>query len=379
MTETLQDLVDALSTELGRPVLLDDPALRPLAYSRQWGSIDNVRSESILSRGASPRVRRALFRQGIATAGDAVRTRRVPELGMEERVCVPARHDGELWGYLWLLDERAEVDAEGVARARAAAARAAELLAARAPVRSWLADESALVAGLRSDSPGAAGAEVRARGLLPAGPYVALLVDAGRPDTVLARLGPRLSPGHALAGSADDGLALLWSLADPVLSVVRPHEVAARARQLVNAPAGQSATTESLDRAQGAWRQAAIALRVARGLATKHAAWDELGANRLVAQLDPRALDDVPAGVTALVRDEPVLAATAAAFLDAAGDVQATAAALNLHRSGVYYRLRRVAELTGLDLADGDARLQLHLALRLGGLDSTSVQRSRGS
>jgi DNA-binding PucR family transcriptional regulator len=48
--------------------------------------------------------------------------------------------------------------------------------------------------------------------------------------------------------------------------------------------------------------------------------------------------------------------------------VPATAAALNLHRSGVYYRLRRAEELTGLDLDRGDDRLLAHLALRLAAL-----------
>ena len=35
-----------------------------------------------------------------------------------------------------------------------------------------------------------------------------------------------------------------------------------------------------------------------------------------------------------------------------------------MHRQTLYYRLARIAELTGLDLADGDARLLLHASLR---------------
>jgi DNA-binding PucR family transcriptional regulator len=34
-----------------------------------------------------------------------------------------------------------------------------------------------------------------------------------------------------------------------------------------------------------------------------------------------------------------------------------------VHRQTLYYRLTRVAALTGLDLADGDARLLLHASL----------------
>jgi DNA-binding PucR family transcriptional regulator len=35
-----------------------------------------------------------------------------------------------------------------------------------------------------------------------------------------------------------------------------------------------------------------------------------------------------------------------------------------VHRQTLYYRLGRVRELTGLDLADGGDRLLLHIALR---------------
>jgi len=39
----LQEIVDALSLSLGRPVLIDDAELRPLAYSTQFGELDDRR------------------------------------------------------------------------------------------------------------------------------------------------------------------------------------------------------------------------------------------------------------------------------------------------------------------------------------------------
>ena len=58
-------------------------------------------------------------------------------------------------------------------------------------------------------------------------------------------------------------------------------------------------------------------------------------------------------------------AGTAAAYLDHAGNVVRAAAELRIHRQTLYYRLQRIEELTGLDLADGRDRLTLHLALTL--------------
>jgi hypothetical protein len=60
-----------------------------------------------------------------------------------------------------------------------------------------------------------------------------------------------------------------------------------------------------------------------------------------------------------------VLLETAEAYLDHAGDRTATAEALYVHRSTLYYRIGQIHKLTGLDLADGHDRLALHLAVKL--------------
>jgi hypothetical protein len=38
---------------------------------------------------------------------------------------------------------------------------------------------------------------------------------------------------------------------------------------------------------------------------------------------------------------------------------------MNLHRTSLHYRLRRIERLAGTDLKDGNERLSLHLALKL--------------
>ena len=60
----------------------------------------------------------------------------------------------------------------------------------------------------------------------------------------------------------------------------------------------------------------------------------------------------------------PLLTETAEVFLDCAGSASRAAETLRVHRQTLYYRLARIAALTGLDLADGDARLLLHASLR---------------
>jgi DNA-binding PucR family transcriptional regulator len=63
--------------------------------------------------------------------------------------------------------------------------------------------------------------------------------------------------------------------------------------------------------------------------------------------------------------------ATLRAYLDAHGDVRAAADRLAVHPNTLRYRLRRLGELTGVDLRDPDARLVTELQLRM--LDHDAV------
>ncbi len=102
--DEVQALVEQLSADLDRSVLVDDASLRLLAYSPTLGSDDEVRKTAILTRETPRQIRDLHFSQGIATATEPVRTASRPDFGLESRVCVPIRCQGALFGYLWLID-----------------------------------------------------------------------------------------------------------------------------------------------------------------------------------------------------------------------------------------------------------------------------------
>lgn len=58
------------------------------------------------------------------------------------------------------------------------------------------------------------------------------------------------------------------------------------------------------------------------------------------------------------------LVPTLSHYLDCGGNYDSTSSALVIHRSTLRYRLRRIREITGRDLADADDRLNLHVAVR---------------
>jgi len=127
VNDGLQEIVDALSERLDRPVLVDDVELRPLAYSSQTGELDFVRTASILSRHAPDAARDVLFAYGIRAASLPVRIPAHPEIPMSARICLPIVSAGQAVGFLWLLEEP-PVREDELALAVAAAADAAGAL-----------------------------------------------------------------------------------------------------------------------------------------------------------------------------------------------------------------------------------------------------------
>lgn len=78
----VQLLVEELSEQLGRSVLVDDASLRLVAYSPVLGVEDEVRRTAILTRETPKAVRDLHFAQGIATADGPLRTAAEEQLGL---------------------------------------------------------------------------------------------------------------------------------------------------------------------------------------------------------------------------------------------------------------------------------------------------------
>ncbi|MEY9954244.1 PucR family transcriptional regulator [Leifsonia sp. EB34] len=63
-------------------------------------------------------------------------------------------------------------------------------------------------------------------------------------------------------------------------------------------------------------------------------------------------------------RHRSELVRTLAVYLDSGGNYDRTSAALIIHRSTLRYRLNRIREVTGRDIGDPEAQLNLHIAIR---------------
>ncbi len=390
----LQDLVDALASELERPVDVDDRRFRILAYSSHVGQVDSVRVASILQRQAPVEITRWLESLGIEDADDHMRVPANQAFGMAARLCMPLRFQGTLLGYLWLIDEPAPLTDEELATARRYASEVAVVLyRLRLQESGDRAHEHQLVQRLLEAD--AAGREEAAQQLLALGflasatSYTLIALQAVHPlerqppDAVRVQLAAAMEQlrrsvalHHLLSIVIGDHVVGMLACDAPGEPERRAHKLLELAERSL-APAGWQALVgvgdpvASVADAQRSKREALCALRVATSVRELGPVtlWNTLGPYRTIARLldvtDPRAA--LPESLRRLLAapDGRMLTSTLETYLDAAGDAQATAAALFIHRSSVYHRLHRIEQLAGVALRDGNARLELHLGLKL--------------
>ncbi len=394
--DEVQALVEQLSAELDRSVLVDDAGLRLLAYSPTLGSEDEVRRTAILTRETPRAVRDLHFSQGIATATEPVRTAPRPEYGLASRVCVPIRCQGALFGYLWLIDADQSLSPGDCALAETCAAeigaamyRREELEKPQRELELRLLDDLLGRDAARREQ---AAHELQAGDLLAKGPIGVLAArpwtdaDAELGPAERARLGLALDQfRHALPRRQ----ALSFARAEHGVVVVSSSGagLAALARRLQDAldqafpgeriAVGFSDACEHARDADRAHEHARLALRVAGALPDlgAPAGWAELGAYRMLARAaeTPHAEELLHPGLPVLfaLQSKESLVQTLEAYLDNGCDTKLTAEALFLHRASLYYRLQRIEAITGTSLKSGADRLALHSGLKLARLLGT--------
>ncbi len=214
------------------------------------------------------------------------------------------------------------------------------------------------------------------------------LAPAPRALEDLVRSGP--SPNDAALWRLVDGhLVILWPLeaaapADRDQSVPPPDRlrtVAAEARAEVARRTGGVATAglgqgyAGLKGVARSMQEAEQAVALGSRLFGGGAVWSyaELGIYRLLlplrtqhaAELRTFVADTLGPLATDRRANTAVLLDTLDTYLAHGGNASQAAAALHLHRNTLAYRLRRATQITGLDVDDPEARLRLHLALKV--------------
>ena len=386
--EHLQHTAEQLARDLGRSVIIDDARLRPLAITPQTGRLDPGRVEAVLQRGTSVRLRRKLSEYGVFSAREPVSIPGDQGQATLPRLCLPLRADDQLLGFLWLIDEPA-LTTEQTRRAQAAAAQAAHLLAQRAvQATGQFAVLNDLADGLldpREQVRREAATMLAGQAALAGQPPYALVVIRPAAGRSASAQDPGWVAGnlHRAAGNlrlrAAPGALVLTSPGQSELAAVTTTGALAELRRVVRAlpgpplavgTCGGAAELTDVHASLGNAQYAAyVAARVPRF--GRAADWAGLGTYAAFQHLyrDPSAPERICPGIGALLDERAgTYRQTVRSYLECGAQAQEAATQLHIHRTTMYWRLARVAELIPVDLGRGDDRLKLHLALTLADL-----------
>lgn len=364
--DALRGELDALALRLGRGLTLDGVDGELLAHSSQAGGADPARVAAILGHRAPPQVRAWEEQHLVPDAREPFPVPANAALGMDARLGLPIRRGGRCVAYLWMPGESLTADELAVARATAAVL--AERLAApdgadpparpadRLVRRLFDQGDPEVFAQLVAGAPGLLDGRAEVVAVVPAGADSPRQLGPGEAGALAGLLTPALrGRGWYVGAHVTPAHALLLTCAADLAEV---REVAARCLgDGFTVGVGEAARFEP-DGIATAREQAVTAAELAvldPGLG-RSVRWAELGAYRdLLGAPEPELLAPL---------DGSAFLVTLETYLDLAGDVQRTAAALHLHRSSLYYRLGRIEQLLGVDLADGRTRLRLHMAVK---------------
>lgn len=373
-------LADSVADAVGGSVTIEDRRSAVLAYSRLQQHADPARAETILSRGAPERLRdlfdgRGVFRH-LAESDEPMFVDGDDELGLTGRMVVAARAGRELLGSIWVTCAEPLPDARRAALADGARMVALHLLRSRASADLERQVESELVIRLLEGAADATSAASRLG--LPQTPLRVIALRAQTADERHAALllaFERATAGFGWSRPGRSALAgntvytvLPGAEADAASSWVTGLRAALPERVTVLAGISGPATAAELAMARSEADECLALHEVRReGPAPVYdEAWDEILLQRLrIAARSGRAPQRGP--VAELRAHDQAhgtqYAATLRAWLEAQGDLAGAGRALGVHENTVRYRLRKMTELTQLDLADARKRLAMMIEL----------------
>ena len=401
-TGDLFALANAVGALLDAPVTIEDRNSRLLAFSGRQDEADESRIETVLGREVPERYMRRLeelgvFRRLYASEGPVYVS--PDDLGIPAvslgRAAVAVRAGDELLGSIWAVlreEMTPEREQSFVDAAKLVALHLLRLRAGADVDRRLVAD---LVATALEGGPGT----VEALSRLGLADRALIVLAMGLPDDTNQREALSMARRETDRQRATDALAMHLSALHPgavvaevsgvtygILPVAEAGEAAEeRALRMAREFAARTVASShgfigvgravpNVSRLARSRQDADRALRVLRsgGGSRRVARVSDVYVESLLLQLTDLAAAEgsEPSGPIARLQEydrahRTALTASLRAWLDAAGDVGAAAAQVHVHVNTFRYRLRRIAEVGGIDLDDADSRFAAMLQLRL--------------
>ncbi|MBM4423246.1 MAG: hypothetical protein FJ030_07615 [Chloroflexi bacterium] len=378
ITATLADILE-------RSILIESPTHEVLA-STQHGPVDESRLRTIEVGRTPVEVAYRLRKRGVYAqlqkAKRPIRLGTMPDIGMwMERVVAPIVSGGEALGYIWIVaGDHPLTELDEIAIDHAATVAALALMKEQAVRESQQTMRGDLLTQLLrppNEYDGATVERARSAGYhLDRAHQVLFVVGAPPAGGSVGQLASRLESWlrgievWGLVVGRERGVALIIDSN----SNEAGRELAERIVNEIGHAAFPLQAGVSAARANGlrpAYDEAVEAVEVGARLgAAKVTCYWALGLLDWLYRLPPEAMSGnvFLAKVRALAEHDAKsnsdLVKTLEAYLEFGGALAEAAAAINVHRNTLLYRLGRIESIAGVDLKDAGQRLNLHVALK---------------
>lgn len=394
----LSGLAEIVAQDAGGMVSIEDPRSQVLAYSASDESADELRTLSILGREGPRDFLRALHQWGVfdrlRETDEVIEVPAHEELRTRARMVVSIREPSEdatraprLLGSIWLQQGKRPFKPEAADVLRGASAIAARIISRSLNAPSAEARLIQRLFGARGDgvdAPSVAGAlnipvtgpaavigfaptatdtSPASTDLAGAARMLRLHASAFRRDSVATVIGDRvyvLVPRYQSAGGVAAWARQMVDQAESTRSIVLRAAIAIPVADLAQVAAARAEVDRVLDGTASTFPKGRVTtLTESRTAVLLGEILDLVAAHAELS--DPRldALFDYDREHSSNLRE------SAETYLAKHGDVRSAASALRVHPNTLRYRIRRVEEIVGIELADAGDRLLLELQLAL--------------
>ncbi|MFM1653141.1 PucR family transcriptional regulator [Brevibacillus sp. B_LB10_24] len=390
----IDELADVIGELLQNPITIEDVDHKLIAYSSHGESTDLARSSTILGRRVPEKVLTRLWKDGVFqqlfTQDDPVHIPAKDEVGLGKRVAIAIRKGPDILGYIWAQEVNRAITAEDDEVLRQAAKAAVPRLLQRQG--KGKAEEQRrkeffweLLLGNHTSE---AAIKQKADSLqlrLPT-PFLVCIVESTVPQ-LEQLLYPWLKRHKLLWVTDGQQIIMLFGLS-PVaeaegvtLAQYAEQFLTELLSQIRDRFGKEHKVTEVYGCAHKTYRdiehgyqEALQVLQIKRlfPVETRHVhGFRDLGIYRFLPQLkkwaDAEGYENERLSLLRQYDRENLtnLTETLESFLDAAGKASVTAQKLHIHINTLSYRLRRIEEITGVDLEDQNQRTSLYLDLKL--------------
>jgi len=378
-------LAQTIAALTGGIVSIEDTSSRVLAYSRSSDEVDELRRLSILGRQGPEPYLKMLRDWGVyqllRSGEEVVRIDERPELGIRRRIAIGIHAGPTPLGTIWVQEGDAPLT-EQAERALLGAARVTALHLVQRRNEPTAAFRENLLASLldgRMDAESVAG-QIGADPGKPAAVVVFASHDesADRTEVELKRAElTGLISVHAAAYRRSALVTQVGARTYVLLPDLPPgaqllsltKEIVAAAHQHIGlgVRAAVGSTVATVDEARRSRQEADRVLdAMGRDLNVDVATLDDVRSRVLVSETLALLAEHPRIRDPRLAKLDGELARSVLAYLDAFGDVRSAARVLHVHPNTLRYRVRRAAEVSGIDLDDPLQRLFAQLQLRLG-------------